>query len=270
VLNKALSYGGLKYGDLVAVAGGTGVGKSTVMVTEGAFHAKGGYKVCHIVLGDLTEFDVFIKYLSNYTGVDTKEIIVNGYEKYLTEEIKENLKNVRVKALAPDCYDVYQLLAKAEQLYQKFPFQILVVDYDANIRDSSGAGNSYLEGGVIYANLKGYSKGKCVTYVGSQTKIAHWGEELIQKPYMNDSSKKQHHLDVMIGVGKSKEYNQVGIFNLPKIRRGTSDMYSYVHFDNARSNVYEIRKDRYDQMIHAYKLVKEGTLEYSMAQGGAE
>lgn len=268
LLNKALSYGGLKYGDLIAVAGGTGVGKSSTLVTEGAFHASNGYKVCHVVLGDLTEFDVFIKYLSNYAGVDTDVIIADGWEKYATEEFKQNFKNLRVRALAPDAFDVYQLLAKVDQLYQKFPFQVLIIDYDANIKEAGGSGNSYLEGGVIYANLKGYGKGRCVVYVGSQTKIAHWGEEFVQKAFMNDSSKKQHHLDVMIGIGKSKTCSEVGVLNLPKVRRGKSDVYSYVHFDNAKARVVEIRKEKYDQIIHISNMTREGSLTFdpSVAQ----
>jgi hypothetical protein len=266
IINKASSYGGLKLGDLIAIAAGTGIGKSSAMVTEGAFHATNGLKVCHIVLGDLTEYDVFIKYLANYANVETETLITEGYEQYLTEEFISYFKNVRVKSFNPDTLDVYQLLSKIDQLRAKFEFNVLIVDYDANIKDSSNGpnGSSYLEGGVVYANLKGYSKSKCVTYVGSQTKIQYWDDELVLKTYMNDSSKKQHHLDMMIGFGKSKECPYIGKLNIAKMRRGKTDQYTYVHFDNGKGQVKAIKRETYETIKQKHVMMLQGSIEFNV------
>jgi hypothetical protein len=229
-------------------------GKSSLLVTEGAHFAKLGYKVANFVLGDNSEYDMFLKYLCNWTGLEITEILKNGYEKYMTPEIKSYFQNVRVKAYPPDNLDVYQLLAKADQLHQKFPFHILIVDYDANIKESSGTGNSYVEGGLVYANLKGYGKGKCVVYSASQTKIGHWGEEMVLKHMANDSSKKQHHLDIMLGLGRSQDCPSVGTLNIAKMRRGRSDVHTRVHLDQGRGMIREIRSEEYDAIKHRYKL----------------
>jgi len=116
--------------------------------------------------------------------------------------------------------NIYQLLAKTSQLFAKFPFKVMFTDYDANIQESVKLNSSYVEGGTIYANIKGYGKARCVNYVGCQTKIIHWGEEKILKHFPNDSSKKQHHLDFLLGLGKNKECPGIGTLNLPKVRRG--------------------------------------------------
>lgn len=231
----------------------SGVGKSTLLVTEGVHFSRLGFKVCHIVLGDLSEADVFLKYLSAYHQVETEKILEEGHQSYLTPEITSYFQNVRVKSLLPDTYDVFQLLAKADQLYAKFPYDVLIVDYDGNIKDSSGLGNSYVESGQIYAQLKGHSMSKnCLVYVASQTKLMHWNDELVSKVSLNDSSKKAMHLDVLIGLGRNKDCPHIGKLNLPKVRRGKSDQYSFILLNNGMGLIQECRRDAYDTALHAY------------------
>jgi hypothetical protein len=166
----------------------------------------------------------------------------------MTPEVTEYFKNIRVKAFAPDAFDIYQLLSKADQLHKKFKFDVLTIDYDGNIKDTSAGGNTYLEGGAVYANAKGYGKGKCIVYIASQTKIQYWGEEVVQKFLANDSSKKQHHIDYMIGFGKNKDCPIVGTINLPKVRRGRADVMARIHLDNGKARIYEIRGEKYEEL----------------------
>lgn len=264
IINKSSSYGGYKNGDLVMVAAESGVGKSTLMCCEGAHFMRDDLRVAYLALGDMTEYDLFIKFMANYLNIESQVIVEEGWQQFVTPEIKEWFKNLRVRAFAPDTLDVHQLLSKANQLYKKFPFHVLMVDYDANIRSINGGDNSYLEGGQTYANLKGYGKGQCVVFTASQTKIQYWGEEVIRKNYANDSSKKQHHVDFMIGLGKHKECDKVGTLNLPKVRRGMTDLYCPVALDNGRGIIREIRREEYDHIIYAHKLAQNGNLTYGM------
>jgi len=264
LVNKASAYGGYKYGDLVMVAAESGVGKSTLMCHEMAHQAANGYKAAYFALGDMTEYDLFIKLVSNLAGVDSEALLTDGYQRYMTPVIVEALRNIRVKSLPPDQLDVYQLLSKASQLRQNFQFDLLVVDYDANIKESTGLGNSYMEGGTVYANLKGYGKGKCVVMVGSQTKIQYWGEELVRKSYANDSSKKQHHVDIMLGLGRNKECPLIGKLNIAKMRRGKTDVWTHVALDNAKGRIPEVRKSKYERRLQEYKIANGGDLVYEL------
>lgn len=254
VINNASTYKGYKYGDLTMVAAESGVGKSTWLVTECANFLAQGFKVAHLLLGDLSNYDVLLKYVANLNDVEIEEILQAGHESYLTPGIRGILSNLRVKVLPPDTYDIYQIIAKAAQLYQKFPFDALVVDYDGNIKDVNAGASSYIEGGAIYANLKGYGTGRCACFIASQTKINFWGEEIVLKNYANDSSKKQHHLDYMIGLGPNKECKTIGTLNLAKVRRGITDRRVRVKFENGKGKVVEIRQDAYDRILQAHKL----------------
>lgn len=269
VINKSLTYKGYKRGDLVCVAAASGVGKSTWLTAEGTHFSKMGYRVAHIVLGDLSEGDMFLKYLSAYNEVDTSVVLENGHRQYMQPEIKSYFQNVRVKSLLPDTYDVYQLLSKCDQLYQKFPYDVLIIDYDGNIKEAGGSGNSYLESGQIYANLKGHAQSRnCLVYVASQTKIQYWNDEIVTKVALNDSSKKQMHLDVMIGIGKNKDCPNIGKLNLAKVRRGQTDNWTHVHLDNGCGIIREIPKSKYEQMLHAHQIAKSGSMEFNLEDAG--
>lgn len=266
-INKALTYKAFKKGDLVAVQAASGIGKSTYLVTEGAHFSKLGYKVCHVVLGDLSETDMFLKYVSAYNNVETEIVLSEGYRQYLTPDVTEYFKNVRVKSLLPDTYDIYQLLGKVNQLKQKFNYDVLIVDYDGNIKEAGD--NLYLNGGQTYAHLKGHGMiNDVLVLVASQTKIAHWDDEYVPKTAMNDSSKKQMHLDVLLGLGRSKNCPLVGKLNATKVRRGASDVFTYVALENAKGLITEITKAKYDEIAHQYEIAKNNSLEFTLEQAG--
>ena len=255
IINRSLSYKGYKYGDLVMVTAESGVGKSTVLITESAHFLRMGFRVAHIVLGDLSRFDVYAKYMANLCDVDFEEILATGHTQYAQDPtFRDCMSRLRVKVFDPDTHDIYQLIAKVGRLRQKFEFDVLIVDYDGNIKDASNSGSSYIEGGAIYANLKGYGRKRCVVFVAAQTKIQYWGEEIILKNFANDSSKKQHHLDLMIGVGPNKEFRGVGTLNLAKVRRGIADRRSRIAFEGNRSRIVEITQAEYDKRIQRHKL----------------
>lgn len=270
VINRSLTYGGYKYGDLVMVAAESGVGKSTLLVTEGAHFTQDGLKVAHIVLGDLSRYDMFLKYLAAYNNVEAGEILQGDYREWMSLDIQGYFANLRIKVLAPDTFDIHQLLAKASQLYQKFKFDVLIVDYDGNIRDVNPDSSSYAEGGLVYANLKGYGHKRCLVMIASQTKIQYWGEEIVLKNFANDSSKKQHHLDLMLGLGRNKECPKVGTLNLPKVRRGFADRRIRVRLDNGKGLIKEISQDEYERVIAAHKAVGNISYDYQAIMTGAD
>lgn len=253
LINESSLYGGFKYGDLVMVSAAPGVGKSTAMVCDSACAITQGFRSCHIFLGDMSEYDAFIKYLSYWTGVSTNDIIRYGHGDLYTAEIREMFGRLRVKVLPAVRYDVIQVLARANQIRRQFEFDMLVIDYDANVRLSGGS--LYDDVGNMYANLKSYGQGKCVVEVGSQTKPAFWGNEIVPLEAPNDSSKKQMHIDFMIGIGRNPRCPEIGTVNIPKMRRGVSNVQRRLHMDYAHTRENEISQSQYDALYaeHASK-----------------
>ena len=252
LINKSSLYGGFKFGDLICYSGRPGGGKSTSIVAEGGFAIHQGFRVCHIFLGDMSEYDAFLKYLSYWSGVTTDDILRYGFEKYLTPEIAEMFKRLRVKALPADQYNVYQVLAKANQLRAEFEFDMLCVDYDANIK-GSGSEGMYGEGGNTYANLKSYGQNKCAVLVGSQIKNEFWDYEIVPLNALAESSKKQHHLDMQINIGRNKVCPHIGTLNIAKMRRGVSEVQTRLHLDFGYTRLREISQDKYNLMMAEHK-----------------
>ena len=267
LINKCSLYGGFKFGDLICYSGRPGGGKSTSMVDEGAFAIMQGFKVCHIFLGDMSEYDAFIKYLSYFTGATTNDIIANGYENYITPEIAAYFKRLRVKALPADQYNVYQVLAKANQLRAEFEFELLCIDYDANIKASGGEG-MYGEGGNTYANLKSYGHNKCVVMVGSQIKNEFWDHEIVPLNALAESSKKQHHLDMLINIGRNKICPSIGTLNIAKMRRGISEIQSRLHLDYAMTRIKEISQDAYNLRLAEHKVAAAAAASMEVTEEG--
>lgn len=257
LINACSTYGGFKFGDLAMYAAGPGVGKTTLMLQESGAMIEQDFNVCHVFLGDMSEFDGLLKLLSLWSGMDSKEVLEVGWED-VYHDYRHRLKKIRIKAFPADTYNVYELVAKLHSLHEKFKFQWCAVDYDANIKDASPSGdNLYAAGGITYANLKNFAKGRCAVGVGSQTKISSWANEMIQKSDAAESSKKQQHIDFMIGIGKNPECKKVGTINLPKVRRGVSDSYVRVELRNDITRIIELNEEKYNTIVSVEKSRQE-------------
>lgn len=255
LVNESSLYGGYKYGDLVMVTAAPGCGKSTGMIDDSACAIAQGFQSCHVFLGDMSEYDAFVKYLSYWTGASTNDIVKYGHGDLYTPAIKDLFSRLRVKVLPAARHDVIQVLARVNQIRRQFAFDFLVIDYDANIKLNGGS--LYDDVGNVYANLKSYGQGKCVVEVGSQTKPAFWANEIVPLEAPNDSSKKQMHIDYMIGIGRNPKCPEIGTINIPKMRRGVSNVQRRLHMDYAHTRENEISQSQYDALYaeHASKAV---------------
>ena len=240
---------------------------STSMVCDGAYSIYQGFRTCHIFLGDMSEYDAFLKYLSYWSGVTTDRILQDGYERYITPEIAAMFRRLRVKSLPADQFNVYQVLAKANQLRANFPFEMLCIDYDANIKNA-GQDGMYGEGGNTYANLKSYGQSKCVVLVGSQLKNEYWDYEIVPLNALAESSKKQHHLDMLLTIGRNKTCPTLGTLNIAKMRRGMSEVQSRLHLDFPSTRLREVSQDRYNQMLAEHKSQAAAEAALEAGEGG--
>lgn len=246
LINQNLIYRGYKVGDLICYAGETGIGKSTSAVCEGAHAIDQGFKVCHVYLGDMTEFDSFIQYTSYWTGQMTERLIYD-YEEYYDDKIKDKFKNLRLRAFPADSITIYELLSKLHALYKSFPFNLLIIDYDGNLKETND--NMYKEGGTTYSQLKGFSQGRCATIVLSQVNKGYWGVEVGAKDALAESSKKQHAVDYMVYVGRNPDVRRIGSLTLCKARRGRDSVTHRIEFRYKYARLVEISTEKYDELL---------------------
>lgn len=254
VYNKASVYGGLKYGDLISVCAPPKVGKTTLMCQEGAYFCTNNLKVAHVCLGDMDNFDVICKYVSNITG-EPMEVIVDNPTSFFGQypAVKDIMKNVRISCFPAGELGIRELLGHLRQLKQNFDFDVAIVDYDSNIA-SPKTDNLYEAGGIIYTALKGFAeKERCVVYVGSQPKIGCWENEVLDMASASESSRKQHTVDAMITMGRNKDYKYIGTYNIACLRRGESGVSVRIKFDYKGSSIKEIRQQEYDELLNNNK-----------------
>lgn len=259
LINRNTTYNGYKYGDIIMVSAETGVGKTTFMVGEAAHAVLNGHKVCHVGLGDMTEFDLACMYITNWSKHLEAQVVAE-VEKY-HPLVKDHFANLRVKTFPADKLTVYELEAKLEGIRRDFPFDFLVIDYDANIKATRD--NMYEEGGSTYGQLKGYSAKRCATMIGSQVKPQYWGQELLPKEAPNESSKKQMHVDIMINLGRNQVNPSLGTLSLAKVRRGVDNKQARLRLAYAYKNIHEITQEDYDSTLAAQAAANAARVEGS-------
>ena len=254
LINENSSYSGYKYGDVVMVSAETGIGKTTIMLNEGAFQARNGIKVCHVALGDMSEFDIACMYMSNWAGTLIENVILDF--KTYHSKIGHFFKNLRVQVYPADTINIVELNAKLKRLKKAYPFDVLIIDYDANLGEMHD--NIYKEGDTTYKKVKSFAQENfCVSIIASQIKPSFWGRELIPKDAPNDSSKKQMHVDYMLNLGRNPDARIVGTLNLAKSRRGDDEIQRRVHLNYAYKSIDEIPESRYETLKDQYQRIEQ-------------
>jgi hypothetical protein len=251
LVNSALQYKGYKNGDLVMVVMMPKCGKSTFMIQEAASAADQGFKVAHMFFGDFSEFDGLCKFMSCVTG-DLISNVVNAPEQY-KKRCESWLMNWRVAAFPAFALDCNEIVSYASNYRKKFPFDMLVIDYDSNIRPPQDSG-MYETGGIMYSTFKGFGQQEGpVVMIGSQPKLQHWNEEVLGFNSAAESSRKQHVVDVMITGGRNSDCRKVGTIHLPLVRRGESAGIARVLFDDSHSRISEITPAEYERSLNENK-----------------
>lgn len=200
-------------------------GKTMFMINEGANASIQGFKVLHLFLGDMKEYDGFVRYTSRYTQIPQDDIVAMPIDQQQALIRKFNLQgffsNVVVAAYAAGEITIEEMVQEVYRLQDEnhMHFDMILVDYADNLIPDSDM--MYESGGNIYNKLSLLgSKNRSVILVGSQPKPSYWGEEIIPKEAAAESSRKQHVIDVMITMGMTSKGSTVGSLFLPKVRRG--------------------------------------------------
>lgn len=252
-VNSSLLFGGYCKKQLVMVAAAPGVGKSTLMINEGANFISNNWKVLHIFLGDLVELDILVRYLSVLTQTISSSI-VGDMESYIKTP-PEEFNNLRTLVYPSGELSAKELYNECKSYHKKFPFDVVIIDYDGNLKNvGTNSDNLYLSGGDTYSYLDRLDKDMdCLVLVGSQTKPFYWQHESVPKEAPAESSKKQHVVDLILGLGRSEESGLLGTITLSKSRRGGEGVAYRVLLSYASSSIEEISEDRYKKIVENQK-----------------
>lgn len=257
-VNKSLTFGGYKYGDLVAYVAPPGSGKTHILINEGVYAVTQGFEVFHAFVGDMSLYDGWIRYVSNITGLYQDQLVKMTPDEQV-KVIKDcntlgYFNKVCVVSYPAESITVSQLVRDIGKYQAKLhkKFDMIIVDYPDNLIAESDM--MYLSGGTIYNKLSGLaSRNRSVVLIASQPKINYYDAEVIPLEGAAESSKKQQNLDLMITLGKPyRDFNCLTGF-IPKNRRGNTGTLFRVktEFENARLN--EINPLEYQKLLTEYQ-----------------
>jgi len=138
------------------VTEGVVVHNSTTLISLGGYAIRCGYKVLHVTIGDLKQFDVELKYATYLAQQNIKEMMYGGdayaFARLKDAHIKPN--QLRIKYFSPFSLSVPQLRSYISWLRTNSGFfpDLLILDYpDKMYRKHE---DSYSEMGKIYMEIK--------------------------------------------------------------------------------------------------------------------
>ena len=238
-------YPGYEKGQIVIVCAPPATGKSLFMMSEALHMAATGYKVLYVGLGDNKMKDFIVRLGAMYTGLSFGEVVQNLGNVY------DSLKDVIQDRLEISINPAGKI--SPEMIIEKIKedpdrFDVIIIDYDSNLKGVSEGDNMYNSFGVAYEKLTELSLMNKLVFVGSQTKVTSWKNEVVELTDVGESSRKQHSADMIIGIGKNVDCpNHVHCINISKSRRGEIDVRSYcIRLGNGR--FYPICRDLYEEL----------------------
>lgn len=150
--------------------------------------------------------------------------------------------------------------------YIKNGVKIFMVDYDSGIKSGNGE-SLYMDSAVIYEKLAGLVKGTDVTiFIASQIKMPNsgkgnnggWNTEKVGLDALSESSRKQAHIDLMLGVGlvapreDEKSPIRFGMVNIPKNRRGRVGSFNFVRLPSLKMMELTLNQKKALQSVEKY------------------
>lgn len=207
---------GYLVGEIEQFAAAPGKGKSALMNYELSNIARLGFKVLLVSLGDLDKFDLICRLSSAILDVEYVKILASP-DKYF-EKIKDVANNIDIVTERAGEVTSENLI----EISKLKPYDLVVVDYDSQIKQDN-IDNMYQQGGKLYEDLMKIAKDeekRKVVFVGSQISKFYWNYEIVPEESIGESSRKQHHVDNIITIGRSVSDYHCGFLHLAKARRG--------------------------------------------------
>lgn len=251
-LNYNFAYKGLTPGTLNCVAACPGCGKSMFLVNQGLASIQQGYKVLHVVLGDLSKLDIVCRYLACLTGVKFELIVGLSAEELAAFVKKHNmsgfLSNLDVVVHAEKEMSTNQVIDEVRtiQRAKNLHYDEIIIDYDENLSDNN-LDDMYKSGGDIYNKLAGFAKNnRSVVWIASQISREFWKYEIPPLESLAQSSNKQKVLDLMLTIGKPSKSSSVLTLYVAKNRRGEECKIYRIKFEGHCCRLSHISEEEYE------------------------
>lgn len=250
-LNQSFApFNGMPKSQMCLVCAPPGVGKSLFSMQLAGHMAIGGHKVLYIALGDLSEKDFLTRIGAITLGMPFSSTYSNLGTVYntLRQLMGDNLEISISPAGVVSAEDIVDYVENSEKDYE-----VIIVDYDSNVKGASDGDSMYQSYGKIYETLNRLVLGGKLLFICTQPKITAWDKQVIDLQDVGESSRKQHTADCIIGIAReTNSPNHLHTIKISKSRRGEVGAKVYtIRLNNGR--FIEIPKPLYDQL----KLVQE-------------
>ena len=271
--NSFESQPGYEKSQMVIVVGCPGTGKSLWMMSEALSMAVSGRKVLYVALGDLKMKDFVVRLGAMYTGMSFGEVSKN-LEKIYPQLAKVLSSRLEISINPPGKVSSDEIL---DLVKSKPDVEVVIVDYDSNIKGASDSDNMYNSIGSIYEKLYEIASIGKLLFVGSQPKVSCWGNSVLEMQDVGESSRKQHTADIIIGIGR--EYNSpnhLHTFKISKSRRGEEGVKDYtIRLQNGRffsipKGLYDTLKEDPEKKLYTQSEIEIMSSEYLKAFKGAQ
>lgn len=233
-LNESFApYNGIPRNQMCLVCAAPGVGKSLISMQFAGHFALTGHRVLYVALGDLHPRDFITRLGSQWSGMFFEEthknlgLVYNG----LTNCLGNNLEVSISPAGKVSAEDVVDYVKNSE-----FDPEIIILDYDGNLKGANNSDSMYTNYGVIYEKLNEIVLMDKLLFICTQPKISSWQNTTIEMHDIGESSKKQQTADMIIGIGKEIDSpNHLHTIKVVKSRRGEEGVRAYsIRLDNGR------------------------------------
>lgn len=245
--------GGLGIGEIGVFMGSPGRGKSIMLVQCGAGAISSQKKVMHFTLGDLSEIDVAIRYLSRFTGIPEEKLLAEDGAKFerRMERYITNNPNLGIKYLNPGQNTVQTLrsyISRVQSVKEWHP-DLVIVDYADKLIDSRGqvrGGREFRSDeqlGNIYDDLISMGRDfKCGVWTASQIKVDFFDADVVDIDAASGAWLKMANADIVIPICQTRNEaarNRARLFGA-KVRRGEDKWFVPIVFDKPRMLVREL------------------------------
>jgi len=252
-INRKLQFNGYKPGDLVLFVSPPGVGKTSFMINEGAHASKTGHRVLHIFIGDMTNYDGFIRYAATFSGENqnsiTKMNVEDQFEFVKKRNLGGNFSRLSMLSYPAESLTVDQLIENVSKCQEEegVHYDMIVIDYPDNLIPEDPM--MYQSSGIIFNKLSYLARtNNSVVLAGSQPKQEFWGQEIIPKKAAAESSKKQQIIDVMLTMGKFKKTGNLATIYMAKVRRGEDGALIRARTDWSKCRIEELSSEEYQAL----------------------
>lgn len=258
-LNNSLMFGGFQPSTVNMVVSPPGTGKSMYLINEGVSAAKQGFDVLHIFIGDMVEYDGFIRYLSRVSGTSQNSLVMMPQEKQMSivnvcnqqyDNIFNRIFMLSYPSLTVTVDTLIEDIGKFEKQLDK-DFGVIVIDYPDNLILEGRS--LYEDGGTLYSSLEKLARlSKSVVLVASQPQKSYWSHQIIPLEAAAESSKKQQAVDIMLTMNTETRGANFGTMLLAKARKGEVGKIFRFRTDYAKCLIEEVDEGTFQAMKSSY------------------